>query len=112
MPIKVTCKPGVWFKFISWEFTVAAQTAFGVYQEYNIIPCVTSAAEPESKHMTGSLHYVGLAWDFRIWGLNDPQQASNKIKRLLQDTDFRYDVIFEKDHIHIEFDSKKTKLGG
>jgi hypothetical protein len=112
MPIRVNCKEGVWFKFISWEFTVAAQTVFSVYQNYSLIPWVTSGAEKESKHMDGSLHYMGLAWDFRVWGLNNPQKVSDDIKRLLQDADYHYDVIFEKDHIHIEYDTGKTRLGG
>jgi hypothetical protein len=109
MPIRVNCKEGVWFKFISWEFTVAAQTVFGVFQKYNVIPTVTSACD--SKHMDGSLHYKGLGWDFRVWGLPDPEKVTQEIKRLLQDADYHYDVIFEKDHIHIEYDVAKTKLG-
>ena len=107
MPIRVNCKEGVWFKFISWEFTVAAQAVFQAYQQYNIIPWVTSATEETSKHMDGSLHYEGLAWDFRIWGLPDPKSITSLIKTRLQDMDHHYDVILEKDHIHIEWDKNK-----
>lgn len=104
--IKVNCKEGVWFKFISYEFLVAAQIVFQEYSKEEITPTVTSACD--GKHMDGSYHYNGMAWDFRIWGLQYPQDTADRIKLALQDLDYRYDVIFELDHIHIEYDINKT----
>ena len=120
-PIKIYCKEGVWFKFISYEFLIAARTVYRVLQRYKVIPTVTSACD--SKHMPNSWHYKGLAWDFRIWGVDDPKtvqnevkEAADEIRRQLNEVDFRYDVVYgdEKhlDHIHIEFDETKKKEDG
>ena len=108
MPIRVDCKEGVWFKFISWEFLVCAQTVFGIFQNYGVIPVVTSACD--GKHMDGSYHYTGLGWDFRVWGLDNPQRVADEIRIQLRDHDYHYDVILEKDHIHMEYDVNKTKV--
>lgn len=53
-------------------------------------------------HMPSSLHYADLAIDIRLPPSN-PGLLVNAIKEALgQD----YDVILEKDHIHIEYDPK------
>lgn len=103
--IKVDCKEGVWFKFISYEFLVAAQVVWKHYSNQSVVPTVTSACD--SQHCEGSYHYTGLAWDFRIWGLNNPENVANAIRSDLRNIDYRYDVIFEGDHIHIEYDLNK-----
>ena len=106
--IKVNCKEGVWFKFITYEFLVAAQIVYGEYARQGITPTVTSACD--GNHMEGSYHYKGLAWDFRIWGLYDPEAVCNVIKDKLSTIDYHYDVCWEQDHIHIEFDENKVRL--
>lgn len=54
-------------------------------------------------HKVGSLHYVGLAADLRTWYMRNPLQFSKDLGALLGD---RYDVVLEKDHIHLEFQPK------
>lgn len=64
-------------------------------------------------HQENSLHYKGAAWDFRIWRNNDftkgPYPASelallkDKLNRRLGDL---FDIVLERDHIHVEFDPK------
>ena len=109
--VKVNCKENVWFKFISYEFLVAAQVAYGVYALQSLVPTVTSAAD--GIHGEGSLHPDGLAWDFRIWGLYDVRSVAEEICIKLQEIDYRYDVVFgdpkHLDHIHIEYDINKVK---
>jgi len=60
---------------------------------------VTSLAE--SRHGKGSRHYSGLAVDLRIWDLKSPAVACKEIAGRLG---LEFDVVLEKDHIHIEYD--------
>ena len=105
--IKVNCKEGVFFKFIGYEFLVLAQIVWNEYARESIVPVVTSACD--GQHMDGSYHYTGLAWDWRIWGLNSPKDTAEAIKIKAQEIDYRYDVLLEEVHIHSEYDLNKTK---
>ena len=67
----------------------------------NYIMTVTSARD--GKHMKGSKHYTGEAIDIRTRDMVDEIGTAQVIKRYLGKD---YDVIFEKDHIHIEYDPK------
>lgn len=60
----------------------------------------------DGKHMKGSRHYRGLAIDVRI---ND--KSKDEVHRfyytLTYDSNLKdYDIVLEKDHIHIEYDPK------
>ena len=59
----------------------------------------------DGMHMKRSLHYKGLAFDFRSRHMlrNTKQQCIREIKRRLGDD---FDVVQEPDHIHIEWDEK------
>lgn len=50
-------------------------------------------------HQEGSLHYKGLAEDIRIWDVLETFK-----KRLEEALGLEFEVILEKDHIHIEYD--------
>lgn len=64
---------------------------------------VTSAND--SSHMDGSKHYSNEAFDFRIWGLFG-EQAKTWAERMQRALGENYDVVFEGDHIHVEWDPK------
>lgn len=59
----------------------------------------------DGKHKVGSLHYKGLACDFRI-----SQVLPETLKRIEAEIRLslseEFDVVLEKDHLHIEFDPK------
>jgi hypothetical protein len=61
----------------------------------------------DGSHSYSSLHYSGCAADLRIRNLPEhtmPEDVANEIKeRLGKD----FDVIVEKDHIHMEYQPKK-----
>ncbi len=59
----------------------------------------------DGQHMNGSLHYEGLAVDIRTLSATPEMRlaAFNSIKLALGEN---FDVILEKDHIHIEYDPK------
>ena len=113
--IKVNCKTGVWFKFINIEFLWAAQVVCRVFEKYNVSTWITSACD--SKHASNSFHYDGMAWDFRIWGVDNPQtpqdevmDAAKLIRAELHTISPRFRVIYgdpqHLDHIHVEFNTR------
>lgn len=60
----------------------------------------------DGKHMKGSKHYRGLAIDVRI---ND--KSKDEVHRFYYTITYDsnlidYDIVLEKDHIHIEYDPK------
>jgi hypothetical protein len=112
--IKINIKKGVVFNVIAYEFCTLARIIFRVYQKYGAIPTCTSAND--GKHATNSWHYFDLGWDWRIWGLSDPQAVADELRQELQAIDFHYDVVFgdpqHLDHIHTEYDLNKKQKGG
>jgi len=57
----------------------------------------------DSVHMKGSKHYINAAIDIRS---NDMKQISNTVTAIKLVLGKNYDIIFERNHIHIEFDAK------
>jgi len=56
-------------------------------------------------HKAGSKHYSGNAFDLRFWQIAESQRTNVCAKlRLVLKGD--YDVVLEKDHIHVEYDPK------
>lgn len=70
----------------------------------------TITAGLDGKHMAGSLHYVGCAFDLRhnMLSVADQEAVRLEIKDALGDD---YDVVVEGDHIHLEF-QPKAPYGG
>lgn len=59
----------------------------------------------DSKHMRGSLHYKGRAFDLRTRDLSGilPEVMKGKLEAVLGKD---FDVVVENDHIHVEYDPK------
>jgi hypothetical protein len=55
------------------------------------------------KHMKKSLHYSGNAIDLRTRDITKVK-AEELTKKLKEKVGIGYDIIFEKDHIHLEYD--------
>ena len=102
-------KEGVYLKYIDEEFLNLAKIIFEEFQKEGLIPVVTSACD--GRHMVGSFHPDGLAWDWRVWGLKDPGSTADRIRVRARLTSKNYDIVFgdpaHLDHIHSEFDIKK-----
>lgn len=64
-------------------------------------PTITSGKD--GKHMRGSKHYTGDAIDLRCYDMKKVEETTKAIDKALG---AGYDVVFEKDHIHIEYDPK------
>lgn len=100
-------KKGVSVKGISNEMLLAVMVVNDVLRTHGNSCAITSVSE--GVHSKGSLHYKGQAVDFRLAMKGTPveQKYNAGLVMLMRDrlTD-DYDVVLEKDHIHIEFDPK------
>lgn len=72
---------------------------------------ITSAND--SKHGDASLHYKNLAFDIRIYNITGKvhHEAELWAERLAVALGPEYDVVLEKDHLHIEFDPEEDDDG-
>ena len=86
--------PDCWFAIV-----IAAE----IYTKYGIELVITSGKD--GKHKDDSLHYRGNAFDCRTYTLSgeDLPKVANTLKAKLG---INYDVVIEKDHIHVEYDKK------
>lgn len=100
-------KNDVLVKGMKVEILLALIVAEQVYNTLDAELTLTSCTD--GIHGYSSLHYVGYAIDLRTSNINDNKfyVAREITKRLTCE----YDVVLEKDHIHIEF-QPKTKKGG
>ena len=61
----------------------------------------------DGTHMDGSKHFTDEAFDVRIWNIpNIPQFSADLCCGLELMCPGGYDVVLERDHIHVEFDPK------
>lgn len=94
-------KPGVDIRGLQPQMAIAAVIAERVYAAHGAELMITSGAE--GQHMEGSLHYKGLAIDIR---LPAPDKIAADVLALRASLGAQFDVVLEKDHVHIEFDPK------
>ncbi len=61
----------------------------------------------DGEHSRGSRHYIGLAIDYDVVGLNKAnfESIAAEVRARLSD---EFDVIAHKGHLHVEFDPKKN----
>ena len=74
-----------------------------VYKDLGKECVITSLMD--GKHMDTSKHYVGDAADLRIWFFNNAEKRI-AVKQLKKELGVDFDVVLEKDHIHVEYDPK------
>lgn len=99
----VQIKSGVNLVGLQPQILLAIQVADDLYVSRGHSLTITSAND--SQHMEGSLHYGGMAVDFRTKDL--PPGAAQEIAAALKSQlGSQYDVVLESDHIHVEFDPK------
>jgi len=103
-------KPGVSLRCLKREIRRALNIIEDVYVNVagheSIITSTT-----EGTHSPGSLHYAGQAVDVALPGAHNmyvrPGGSANAVvKKLREKLGKDYDVVLEKDHIHVEYDPK------
>lgn len=85
------------------EMVAAFPIIDATYMRLGYEAILTSGTEGE--HGTGSLHPKGLATDWRTRHMRQDLKPQ-LVKWLKQNLGREYDVILEKDHLHVEFDPK------
>jgi hypothetical protein len=86
------------------ETLFAMRVAEGVFEDRNLgLMTITSCAD--GKHSPGSRHYTGGAFDIRTRDIpqDEWQIVAGDIRERLGS---EFDVVVEKDHLHIELDPK------
>lgn len=96
----LSIKAGVQVGGLRPEMILAVMVAERIWSGFGVELVITSALD--GKHSQTSLHYAGCAVDFRTNQMASDaiQEAARTLKEALgQD----FDVIIEKDHVHVEF---------
>ena len=76
-----------------------------VYEDFQTELVITSGKD--GVHGQNSLHYQGKAVDLRIWNV-----LHSLVARLQSELGPDFEVILEKDHIHIELDPDRSHKVG
>ena len=99
----VRIKSGASISGLRPEMVLALIIIDGILSQYDVDVVLTSGLD--SKHGRGSLHFVGLALDFRTRDMapDDLGPATLEIKAALGE---QYDVVLEGNHWHVEFQPK------
>jgi len=71
-----------------------------VFQKFGVAEAIITSGR-DGIHKVGSFHYEGKAFDLRTFHVLEA--LKDELKKELG---LKYDVILEKDHIHIEYDPK------
>lgn len=98
-------KEGVVLIGVQWQMFWASIIVEKVYDHYEV-PCVITSGVDGVHHGNGTddtLHYKGLALDYRTREFRavDLPKVRAEIAAALGPN---YDVVLEKDHLHVEFD--------
>ncbi len=100
----LTLKTGVQLRGLRPEMLIGILIVEGAYTDMGYDTIITSACD--GRHSRGSLHYVGLAVDFRTRHIgSDRLKVTGKIKDRLG---LEYDVVLEHDHIHVEYQPERS----
>lgn len=104
----LSLKPGVNVQGLRPEILLAMIIARDVYVKEGLEACcITSVCD--GKHSPTSLHYAGQAFDIRIWDIA-PDALGNLVLAIRAALTTDYDVVLEKDHIHVEYQPRYRSL--
>jgi hypothetical protein len=95
-------KKSVSIKGIRTELLLGLVIANDVYKKLGKDLVVTAVTD--GKHKIGSLHFLGLGADLRTWFFKDKGKKAAKLLKVALGNEF--DVVLEKDHIHLEYQPK------
>ena len=99
-------KEGVSLLNLQPQIVFAMQVADGVYSEYGYEMVITCVWREGGK---SSLHPYGYAFDIRSNNI-DNSSVSAVWHKLAQNLGNEFDVVLERDHIHVEWDHRKVTV--
>lgn len=108
-------KKGASLEGVTGNTRHAIEVVDQVYAAYGYGLVITSGTEGDKTdgvHREDSKHYTGDAFDCRIRfvtneaGLLDVDKVKSIAKTIREKLGVNYDVLVEKDHIHVEYDPK------
>jgi len=95
-------------KDCSVQLLLALMVADQVYKEFGADGVVITSLN-DARHSETSLHYAGNAADIRVWNLPDSVDPNDVVTSIKARLNLDYDVIFESDHIHIEYQPRRRR---
>ena len=98
-------KKGISILGVRPELLFGLMVVESTFQKLNADLVITSVCD--SKHSVTSLHYAGCAADIRIRHLS-PEKIQVITNALNENLTEDFDVVLEKDHIHIEYQPRKS----
>jgi len=104
-------KDGVNMLGVNWRLRQAMIEAERVYDRFGVELVITSLNDGRHGYM--SFHYFGLAMDLRTRDFKDKKQsvdATLVLKDELRSINPYFDVVLERNHIHVEFDIKRAEI--
>jgi len=102
----ISLKEGVKMRAVSPTVAIALLVANSVYADHGIEDLVVTSV-CEGHHSPKSKHYIGNAFDVRIWDIK--KETLDKIVRDMRKAlGSEFDVVLESDHIHVEYDPKSA----
>jgi hypothetical protein len=101
-------KDGIKLSDLKPQTVLALMLCWQIYRDQFTAEMVVTSIN-DGRHMDGSKHYTGEAFDLRTKGTGRGSQIANEARRLLGPLGF--DVLFEdqhgvNEHLHIEYDPK------
>lgn len=101
-------KPGANIQGIDIRMRPALVQAERIWKQFGQDDGVTVTSGLDGTHSAGSLHYYGLAVDFRTryWSPETSRKVWSLLREQLKAIDSNFDVIYHKSHIHVEYDEK------
>ncbi len=109
----LSLKPGVSLQGLQPQTVIAVMVAEWLFDGIKV-PCVITSGHDSNLHKSTSLHYKGLAVDIRLPSFYNGTPELDKIMsdNIRLNLGKEYDVVLEKDHIHVEYDPKPVVDGG
>lgn len=98
-------KPGVDIRGLKPEIVLAMMLIEPILNRHTPEGLVVTSVK-DGKHMPTSLHYQGLAFDIRTRDMQ-PVMIKACLEEIKGVLGYQFDVVFEGDHIHVEFDPKE-----
>lgn len=97
-------KEGVDIAGIRPEMVIAAMVCESIYNKYDLDPVITSCKD--GKHMRGSLHYSGMALDYRTRDIPTDGLKNTIAREIATALGSQFDVVIHDLNFHIEFQPK------